>query len=350
MQIYFIVWLFLCAAAMFDFSAIPQKQKNYIAVVSAVIACLFCGLRGDVDKDYANYVGYWNNAPSLLNCTIGSFIVQIIRHRVEPGYIFTCAVLKTLGLNAQAIFLFCSILTFAIFYKIAKKISPMPNLSLLLFFSLFIMLPFMQIRFGVAIVCIFYGILCWREGMKKKSVTLFIVAALFHNLTWGCLLALPLLRLETRYLIWLTALSILIPSFLIRTIAAAVFNTLGAYSGYLVGEDSLSMLSIFFNIVIILPVLYLYKLNKLSITTILLIKAYLIYIIISLTVRDIAILARIGIVFSLSSCFIIPYYLRIMKQNNFHYLVFALLIFTYCFLKYLPCLKFFEPYKINFIL
>lgn len=350
MQYYYLVWLFLCTAALFDFSSIPQKQKNYIAGFAVLVACLFCGLRGDVDNDYANYVGYWNNAPSLMDCTLGGFIVQIIRHRVEPGYIFTCAVLKTLGLNAQAIFLFCSILTFAIFYKIVKKISPMPNLSLLLFFSLFIMLPFMQIRFGVAIVCIFYGILCWREGMKKKSVTLIIVAALFHNLTWGCLLALPLLRLHIRYLVCLAALSVLIPPFIIRAIVAAVFNALGSYSGYLVGEENLSMLSIFFNIIIILPVIYLYKLNKLNGTTLLLVKSYLLYIIVSLAVRDVSILARIGIVFSLSSCFIIPYYLRIMRQNSFHYLIFALLIFAYCFLKYLPCLKFFEPYKINFIL
>ena len=103
-----------------------------------------------------------------------------------------------IGVNAKPFFYFVPSLPLLSFTKLQRKYPQCPTCLCSCSFSLFIMLPFMQIRFGVAIVCIFYGILCWREGMKKKSVTLFIVAALFHNLTWGCLLALPLLRLETR--------------------------------------------------------------------------------------------------------------------------------------------------------
>lgn len=350
MYIYFFIWVFLCVSSMLDFSTIPLKQKKYINVLSIIIVSLFCGLRGNVDRDYTNYVGYWNNSPNLLHNTFTDFINRIIFSGIEPGFMLTCSLSKTIGLGPQSVFLFCSIITFGIFFKIAKKISSMPNLSLLIFFSLYIMLPFMQIRFGVAIVCIFYGIICWHEEKKKEAILLFLIAASFHTLTWGCILALPLLNLKTKYLIWLAALSLCIPSSFTRTIASGVFNFIGSYTGYLESEEDLSMLSIFFKIIILLPVLYMHKLKQIDETYLLLIKTYLISIIIYLTVRDISILARIAIVFSMSSCIIIPQYLKIIKQNNFHFLVFALLMFSYCLLKYIPCLKFFEPYKINFIL
>lgn len=350
MYIYFFLWGFLCLIASIDFIKIPLKQKLYFTLFSILIISLFCGLRGNVDGDYNNYVGYWNNAPYLAHNTFTTFAIQIIFLGVEPGFILTCSLLKSIGLESQSIFIFCSFLTFGIFFKIVKKISPMPNLSLLIFFSLYIMLPFMQIRFGVAMVCIFYGIICWREEKKRKSILLFFVAASFHTLTWGCILALPLLKLKIKYLICFSILSFCIPSSLIRTIVSEVFNFMGSYADYIKSEEELSMLSVLFNIIIILPVIYMYKLKQLDETFLFLIKSYLISIIIYLAVRDISILGRIAIVFSISSCIIIPQYLKIMKQNNFHFLVFALLIFSYCLLKYIPCLKFFEPYKINFIL
>lgn len=347
MYIYFFLWGFLCISTGFDFTKIPLKQKLYFTLFSTFIISLFCGLRGNVDEDYSNYVGYWNNAPYLGDNTFTDFIVQIMYQGVEPGFILTCSILKSVGLSSQSIFIFCSFLTFGIFFKIVKRISPTPSLSLLMFFSLYIMLPFMQIRFGIAMVCIFYGIICWYAKKRRKAILLFLIAASFHTLTWGCILILPLLKMKIKYLVWLTILSFCLPSSYTEMIVSEVFKSIGMYTSYLGGQEKLSILSVLFNIIIILPVIYMQRLKQLDETFFFLIKLYLISIIIYLVVRDISILARISIVFSISSCIIIPQYLKIMKQNNFHFLVFALLLFSYCLLKYIPCLKFFEPYKIN---
>lgn len=353
MAIYFFVWGYLAFCSLLEFINLKKKQNEVITVISIILLSLFCGLRGDVDNDYINYVGYWENAPSLKDLTIIPFITKVFLHPVEFGYMLTTSVLKSIGFGYQSIFFFCSVLTFTLFYKTAQKLTNKPNTALFIFISQFIMMPFMQIRYGVAMVCILYSLVCWQEGKKKKSILFFWLGGLFHRLTWGCMLLLPLFKLPIKKFLYLALFTLLIPTSLIEYIFTIGTQMAGwdGYMIYLKNQNSLPLYSLVLYFILIVPFLIYYKTKFTgSQTYVLLLKMYLLSLIAFFMARNLEILVRISGVFSLSFCFILPLYISIFKENKFNLISFYLILSIYCFLKYYPCLKFFDPYKLNIFL
>lgn len=353
MAIYFIIWIYQAFCSFLEFINIKKEQNNTIAIINITIFSIFCGLRGEVDNDYANYVGYWKNAPSLTNSTFISFITKVFLHPVEFGYMLTTSCLKSIGLEYQSIFLFCSILTFVLFYKATKKLTDKPNTALFIFISQFIMMPFMQIRYGVAMSCILYSFACWKDGEKKKSILYFWLGGLFHRLTWGCLLLLPLFKLDIKKFLYLAILSLLIPTSLVEYIFTTATQMAGwnGYMIYIKNQNTLPLYSLIMYFILIIPFLIYYKTKFSNNNTYkVLLKMYLISLIAFFMARNLEILVRISGAFSISFCFILPAYISIFKQNKFNLISFYCILSLYCFLKYYPCLKFFTPYKFNLFL
>ena len=348
---YFTLWTYLSLCSAIDIANIKQKQKDILVLLSIIFVSLFCGLRGDVDNDYMNYVGYWDSAPSLQDESLLAFFWDTFSHPVEFGFMLSCAILKSIGLGYQSIFILCSLLTFILFYKSAKLLTPTPNIALFIFMSQFIMMPFMQIRYGVAMTCILYSIANWHQGYPKKSIIYILIGGLFHRLTWGCLLIMPLLKIPLKYIIYLSIISIIIPPSLISNLFSLMisFTGLNIYQVYLQGEvESLSLFSLALYLILVLPFLIFFKKKfKADSKNTLFLKMYLLYLIIFFLTRDFEILVRIAGVFSLSICFILPLYISLFKKSSINLLFYYLILTIYCFLKYYPCLKFFDEYKLN---
>ncbi|MCC2781431.1 EpsG family protein [Parabacteroides distasonis] len=352
MDIYYFLFLWIAFLSSLDFFPLPQKIKMIGSSLLLLTVILFCGLRGDVDNDYSTYVGHWGTTPIWQEESVKSLFEKINGHLLEFGYVFICSLFKSIGLGYQSIFLFCSFLTFTLFYKSAKQFTSYPNFALFIFFSQFIMMPFMQIRYGVAMTCTLYAIVNWANGNRRKCVVYIILGILFHRLVWGCLLLIWLLNASFRFVVFFMLCALFIPFGTIEDIILGIFSisSFKHYMDYMDKGESANMLSILWYSILVYP--YLEKIwrerNRASVKEIVLLKMYLISLLAFYLASDYSILSRISGVFSLSICFILPAYYQMLKKDGLHLLVYFFCVSFYCFLKYLPCLKYFKDYTINY--
>lgn len=352
MDIYYLLFLWIAFLSSFDFFLLPKKIKTISSSLLLLTVILFCGLRGDVDNDYLNYVGHWKTIPIWQEESISSLFEKINSHLLEFGYVFVCSLFKSLGLGYQSIFLFCSFLTFILFYKSAKKLTSYSNFALFIFFSQFIMMPFMQIRYGMAMVCTLYAIINWVNGDKRKSVVYLLLGVLFHRVVWGCLLFIWLLNTSFLFIACFLFCALFIPFGVIEDGVLRIFSIpgFGHYMGYLDKGENAHVQSLLWYLILVLP--YMGKIwrarNSVNAKEVLLLKMYLISLLAFYIASDYSILTRISGVFSLSICIILPAYYQMLKKDRLHLLVYLVCISTYCFFKYLPCLKYFKDYTINY--
>lgn len=333
-----------------DLSYRRWYDKRLLNLFLCILLILFTGLRYDCDRDFSAYVSHWNNLPYFSEGSFGYIYEKFSIVNLEFGYKLVATILKNLGFPAQSMFLFCSTITFSIFYKITPYYSRYPNISLFIFFSQFIMLPFMQIRFGVCSMLIWYSLYNWSISRRNKAILYFICAIAFHNLAFGVLLLLPLLKINIKYLLWLLVIVLFIPLRVVSDFAFGVVSLMGwNYMGYFDSNQSLSYISYVLNFILVLPIILLYfrNPNSFSITYIRLIKYFILYLIGFSLSLNLPIIARIAMTYSIAICFLLPSYISLQKKNESVRIMILFGIIVYGFMKYLPALKYFEPYKLN---
>lgn len=350
MLIYYIIWILLAFGALTDLLYKRWYDKRILNLFLCIILILFIGLRFECDRDFTTYVSHWGNLPYF---SAGNFAYLYEKFRavdLEFGYKFVAVILKNLGFTPQAMFVFCAAVTFTIFYKVIPYYTNYPNIALFIYFSQFIMLPFMQIRFGVCSMLIWYSFYMWSHNKKRTSILYYILAITFHNLSFGVLILLPLLKLSIKKMLILLGLVLFIPLHVVSDIALGAVYLMGwNYTGYFDSDQSLSYLSYILNFILVLPIViyYLNNSNMITIVNRRLIKYYILFLIGFSLSLNLPIIARIAITFSISICFLLPSYFSVVpKDARFRFLI-LIGIVIYGGLKFIPALKFFEPYKFN---
>ena len=348
MIVYLFIWFLLAASSIMDLIYKRLYDKRVLNLFLCILLALFVGLRFECDNDYSTYVGHWDHLPVLYGDNIEYIYNKFSADRLEVGYKFIAIILKSIGLSPQSMFLFCSTLTFSLFYRITPYYTRYPNIALLIFFSQFIMLPFMQIRFGVCIMLIWFSFLKWTHNEKWKAVLVYICAISFHNLAFGVLALLPLVKLKLKYLYCILAVTLIIPLNFVSNLSLAIVYLMGwDYTGYFDSTDSLSYISYALNFVLILPIIIISGFRSFTIKETTLLKFYIISLIVFSLAINISILARIAITFSISICFILPDYMRLIRNETRYTIVILLGLIIYCALKYFPALKYFNAYNYN---
>ncbi|MDE6559733.1 MAG: EpsG family protein, partial [Muribaculaceae bacterium] len=349
-SIYYIIWAFIAIGSIADVSFEKWQDKRALNLFLCIVASLFCGLRFECDNDFTAYVGHWLNLPYFSDGDFSYVFGKFSSIKLEFGYKLVAVILKNIGFAPQAMFVFCSVVTFYLFYKVTPYFTRYPNLALFLFFSQFIVLPFMQIRFGVCAMLIWYSFYKWDKHQKWKAVLFFIFAISFHNLAFVVLLLLPLLKLKMKYLIGVLVVVLFMPLHLVSDFALAAVILMGwNYGDYFEDSATLSFVSYFLNFVLVLPLIIIafYKKNYFNGIEKNLIKYYILFLIGFTLSMNLSIIARIAIVFSISICFLLPEYLRMVKEKSVYKALILVGIILYGLMKYMPWLQYYKPYNFN---
>lgn len=148
-----------------------EKEKIFICVL-VVLMILLAGLRIDYGKDIYNYQRIFARINSVDN---------IFNEVVEPGFAAFIFFFKkmnfgfsTFTLAVAAVSIFLKFITF-------KKISPMPIVSLFLYFLLFYLTQETeQIRHGLAISICFFSIVFILEKKPIHFICSIVIASTFH--------------------------------------------------------------------------------------------------------------------------------------------------------------------------
>lgn len=143
-------------------------------IIFCIVLVLFAGLRGmDVSRDMYNYVLVFDNANAYTDNTLFS---------MEPMAKIIPVTLKYLHIYYYwSVFLCFAILSVPLKFRAILKYSPLPMVSVLLFFSYFYLLQdFTQIRAAVAAAILLWSI---DDVINKKIINFILkiaIAVLFH--------------------------------------------------------------------------------------------------------------------------------------------------------------------------
>lgn len=145
------------------------KSDSGIAFMLIFVLTVFAGLRESTGYDYDNYLFHFNNTRTIWD-------YQKVQWNFEPGYEYLVSVCKTLIPSFHFFLFVFAFLTLLLAYRLFRKNSPFPLLSLLLFFSYTYFIQIMgQMRQPFAIVLLFLFLPLLTKG--KKGVLLFILVA-----------------------------------------------------------------------------------------------------------------------------------------------------------------------------
>lgn len=352
MFIYFGVFILGSILSIFDISILPLKYKKNILCIGAFCLSFFVGGRYWCDNDFESYVAIFNAIPPIIQSNLYDLFEISLSNQVEFSYILFCSILQSIGLGYQSMFLFYSIITFVIISKVFLKISSFPITSFFLYFTCFFSLPFMQMRFGVAMVVVFYALLQLDLGRKKDFWLWMLVAMLFHIVSIVGFLVYFIYKFRiTRkrsFIIMVVAfLGIFVP---IKSFFLYIITSVGLhrYMAYMDTERT-SLVSVVYLIILLIPFVYYDSIlrNRLKQYHLLLAMA-LSTILIGCMTSEIPILNRFYLLLSVSYCVILPSYIFLLKKQTFNILFYWVILLAYSFMKFLPHLNHIQPYR-NFL-
>ncbi len=353
MWIYFFFFFLIVAISVKDFIKMPVLIQNTFGVTLLVILICFFGFRYNCDNDYTNYVGIYQDTP-LLNEGIGLIFGYGVIVGVEVGYLFISSLFKQLSFNAQSIFIFSSIITFCITYKVFKRNSIFPTISILIFFSQFFSLPFVQMRFGIAMAIVLLACFYLSKEQKLKYWFLIILASSFHISALGGVAVFFFYKvnwLERKVLLWtVLTLSFFIMFLPLKNVLVSVMGNIGIekYSKLYADTDSANPISNIVSLIILVPLIIFEKqLRFKQVPVKILLSMGLSSICVGSIVWQLGILNRFSMITAISFCLIIPAYLLLLKAKK-DLLVGYIFIIVYCFLKFLPSMDHVTPYQLFF--
>ncbi|OEO24270.1 hypothetical protein AX279_20905 [Pseudomonas sp. J237] len=177
----------LSATIILIFSCVELRIKSTLVKrilfwsFGIVPLIFFVGLRGGVDDDYYSYIKYFELAP-----TIGSFSTEWNGYReatsgVEIGFALAASFIRsTGGTPEQGIFIFAAI-NFLTVGLIISKYGVRLFYSLFVYYCIYLPVFFTHIRFSLALLLGFYGIIGVLTCRKKFiSWGLVIVSPFIH--------------------------------------------------------------------------------------------------------------------------------------------------------------------------
>lgn len=328
-------------------------DKEFLGYFLLVILICFFGFRYECDNDYSNYVGIYNNTPSL-----SKGVVEVVGYGifvgVEIGYCLVSAGFKMAGLDAQSIFIFSAILTFVIIHQIFRKYSLYPGLAMLLYFSQFFSLPFIQMRFGIAMAVVLLACIHLFKGNKGKFWLLIICGTLFHTCALGGVAVFFFYRIDWEkrpVVLWSVLLgSLLIMALPMRSLLVTMMGSIGIekYTKLYADTESASPFSVLVSVILVLPLIYFRKaLRKSDVEVNQLLSMALSSIFVGCLVWQLGILNRFSMITAVSFCLIIPVYLLLLKSRT-EKLIGFILIVSYCFFKFLPSINHVTDYQMFF--
>ena len=154
------------------------KRKNIncdLFPVIVILLVLFAGLKDNYSYDYKNY---------LINFNEIHVLGDVFNTSYEKGYAFLVLLFKKMGLGFNTYLLFIAFISIKLKTKVIKKISIMPEISLLIYFLMFYTFNDVeQIRHGISIGLCFYSLLYILEDDKKSNIIALLLISLgilFH--------------------------------------------------------------------------------------------------------------------------------------------------------------------------
>ncbi|WP_281511418.1 EpsG family protein [Alistipes finegoldii] len=175
--IYFVLFAYLLIMVLVEFS-IPRKHLKYrqgIAGLSALIFVLFIGLRWETGTDWEPYKDLFDAIE--LDWT---FLLNV--YHFDIGYVLINALVRFFTESYTIFLLFDAALAIIPLFFLLRRVSPYPNVSLMMFYVNYMIAQFMgSNRRMIAIVLILWFIYYVAVGKKGKSVFALTGAFLFHR-------------------------------------------------------------------------------------------------------------------------------------------------------------------------
>lgn len=182
--IYVAIYLWLFVACVLESSKQCDKTKGLIAFLSMSIITLFIGLRWETGTDWEPYKELFDTLE--LDWT---FLVNI--YHFDIGYVIFNAIVKFFTDSYSLFLVINAFVTIYVLYRLIKKTSPYPNISLFLFYSAFMIAQFMgSNRRMMAMVFALWAFYCLYERRKLAFFLMVALAFLFHRSAIICLVAL----------------------------------------------------------------------------------------------------------------------------------------------------------------
>ena len=176
--------IYLVCLALLESSQYFSLFKRETVLFSSYILLLFIGLRWETGTDWLSYKELFDSLELHW-----SFLINV--YHFDIGYVLFNAAVKLFTENYTLFLLINSFLTIYVLYRLLIKISPYPNLSLLVFYSTFMIAQFMgSNRRMMAMVFILWSFYYLYQQQKRSYVLMLILAFLFHRSSLICLLAL----------------------------------------------------------------------------------------------------------------------------------------------------------------
>lgn len=172
---YLFLFIYLWIMTILESSCQVSKYKHYLFIISSIILALFIGFRWETGTDWGSYKGLFDSLE--LNW---SFLFNV--YHFDIGYVLFNALIKLFTDNYTVFLILNSAVTIFFLSKLINRVAFYPNLSLLLFYTNFMLAQFMgsnrRMMAMVFVLWIFYYIY---NKKKKASYVALGTAFLFHR-------------------------------------------------------------------------------------------------------------------------------------------------------------------------
>lgn len=337
-MIYFIVLIFSVYSFSFLYVHGKKSFANYIyaSVLCIILWTIVQGGQYNVGTDYFTYLYYFDNPYSL----------SYFSDKGEWGFYFLIKFCHNIGVTGQGVFVVITLLESVLFFIICIKFDKNnPEIFILLYIVLSSLFhnQMNAVRQSIAVYFVTLSILYLIDKRWKEFVLLIVIAFTFHNSVLLFILLLPSFFLiwkqykSSTYLLLLILSSVFIflpVENLVRELTLLLPNySHYAESEYLAEVPFLGKITKVFLLPIYLYSLVVLKSNFLST------REYRLFVvgIIAYSLKNICLVSsvtnRIGFYFMLLSIFPIYYLLRYLqktRQTKKVYLVYCILILSYC--------------------
>lgn len=222
MMPYFITFILLAFFSLSQFIKEINNIRLLLFIFSTLHLIAFAGFRkAGVGFDDFNYVEVFQNVHQILDPIEGRLYYSLKDLHMEYGYVFLNSLIRYFTDSYTVLFFIVASISVGINSLNYYKLSKYPFLVQLLYFSHYYLLRDMnQIRAGIASAIILFTIYTIYEKKTLKTITLILLASLFHMS--AIIAVLPLfvsiffkkweMALDRKKIILLLAISVIIGS------------------------------------------------------------------------------------------------------------------------------------------
>ncbi|MBU3155330.1 EpsG family protein [Clostridium estertheticum] len=183
MNTYIILFLFLTCSSFIVMIKHTEKLQMITLCVVFIVLSLFAGLRCEIGFDYDSYSNIFQQVPTISQFTVSG--LKHLRIYAEYGYILLNIIIKSLGLNVNAVFIIVAIISMFIICFTYRKYTKYYLIAIFAYCARFyFMLNMGQIRQGLAMAILLLSIKYIDEQKMFKFVLIVFIAASFHSVSY----------------------------------------------------------------------------------------------------------------------------------------------------------------------